>query len=151
MNAWLRGALLPWLFSAAVLQAAPTAQDYLRDAQAALADNAIEAAEEAVEAGLRLEADPALQQALLNQGAALRLMRSDWLGAYALLLEAERRLPAGKRLSLEGELNLLSALWSLPESWDKDLRLASSEGGPSGVRGAVARSRRAVPTCVGRS
>ena len=140
MNAWLRGALLPWLFCAAGLQAAPTAQDYLRDAQAALADNAIEAAEEAVEAGLRLEADPALQQALLNQGAALRLMRSDWLGAYALLLEAERRLPAGKRLSLEGELNLLNALWSLPESWDKDLRLASSEGGPSGVRGAVARS-----------
>ena len=140
MSVWLRVALLPLLFSTAALHAAPSAVDYLHRAQVALAGNAIEAAEEAVEAGLRLEADPALQQALLNQGAALRLMRSDWLGAYALLLEAEQRLGPGDRLSLEGELNLLSALWSLPESWADDLRLAPPEAGQTGVRGAVARS-----------
>ena len=140
MSVWLRVALLPLLFSAVALHAAPSAVDYLHRAQVALAGNAIEAAEEAVEAGLRLEADSALQQALLNQGAALRLMRSDWLGAYALLLEAERRLAPGDRLSLEGELNLLSALWSLPESWAEDLRLAPPEAGQTGVRGAVARS-----------
>lgn len=140
MSVWLRVALLPLLFSTAALHAAPSAVDYLHRAQVALAGNAIEAAEEAVEAGLRLEADPALQQALLNQGAALRLMRSDWLGAYALLLEAEQRLGPGDRLSLEGELNLLSALWSLPESWAEDLRLAPPEAGQTGVRGAVARS-----------
>ena len=50
MSVWLRVALLPLLFSTAALHAAPSAVDYLHRAQVALAGNAIEAAEEAVEA-----------------------------------------------------------------------------------------------------
>jgi len=112
----------------------------LEIAEAALADNALEAAEEAVEAGLQaVPSGSTLERALLNQGAALRLMRSDWLGAYALLLEAERSLPKGVPLPLEGELNLLRALLGLPDSWEEDLRLKPAAVAPA-TRGAASRS-----------
>jgi CHAT domain-containing protein len=109
-------------------------------AETALAANALEEAEEAVEAGLRAApTGSVLERDLLNQAAALRLMRSDWLGAYALLLDAERSLPEGEPLPLEGALNLLRALLGLPDSWEEDLRLKPAAAAAA-TRGAASRS-----------
>ncbi|MDA0956072.1 MAG: CHAT domain-containing protein, partial [Proteobacteria bacterium] len=139
----MKGAILALLFltlcwGAQAAQVDPA--EALEIAEAALAENALEAAEEAVEAGLRaVPTGSALERDLLNQGAALRLMRSDWLGAYALLLDAERSLPEGQPLPLEGTLNLLRALLGLPDSWEEDLRLKPAAAATA-TRGAAFRS-----------
>ncbi|HSG89631.1 MAG TPA: CHAT domain-containing protein [Pseudomonadales bacterium] len=121
--------------SGQAVDAAQEARALLAEADALTAANAVEAAEGVIEAALGLSFDdPVLRVELLNQAAALRLMRSDWLGAYALLHRAETFDGAPLALPPDASLNVLRALIELPLDWEQDLRLqAAAEGGASGA------------------
>lgn len=87
------------------------ARALLADAERLTAANAVELAEEAVEDALDLEfEDPELRIDLLNQAAVLRIMRSDWLGAWALLNRAETLQEARSALPPDAQVNILRSL-----------------------------------------
>ena len=118
-------ALCALILSPAALGSAERARALLTDAETLAAANAVESAEARIEEALDLAFDDdALRVDLLNQAAVLRIMRSDWLGAYALLNRAESMNARTRTLPPDAQVNILRSLIELPGDWEADLRLA---------------------------